>query len=89
MRMNEQQQILKEAINDYPKKDLNSASELLAELYKSIHFPITFSKLKQYMDNIDLHENAWEAESYASLLKLFHGNEGYTLEEIFTKIEKL
>ncbi len=87
--MNEKQLILKEAINDYPKKDLNSAAELLAELYKSISFPITFSKLKRYMDNIDLRESAWEAESCAALLKLFHGNEGYTLEEIFTKIEKL
>ena len=87
--MNEKQQILKEAINDYPKKDLNSAVELLAELHMSISFPITFSKLKQHMDNIDLHESAWEAESCASLLKLFHGNEGYTLEEIVIKIEKL
>ena len=79
--------ILFEAINDYPKGNLSTSKELLFELYKNISFPITFVKLKVYLDKIDLSHNAWEAESLSSLLQLFGSPESETLEEIINIID--
>ncbi|MCB9055867.1 MAG: hypothetical protein H6549_08360 [Chitinophagales bacterium] len=82
------QKHLIQAINDYPKLNLSTSEELLEELYKEVCSPITFESLKRYADTIDLSINSWEAESLASLLLLFKGNETKSLEEIIAIIEK-
>jgi hypothetical protein len=77
---------LSQAINDYPKLDLNSASELLDELHKKISSPITFKKLKEYSKSINVIENAWESESISYLLDIFEGQENTNLEDIIKAI---
>lgn len=76
------------AINDYPKENLTSSAELLAELNKSIGSPITLQKLQSYLNKIDLSTNAWEAESIASLLEVFYGFENKSLEQIIELINQ-
>ena len=75
-----------EAINDYPKMNLVSPEEILFELNKNIESPITLQKLQVYSKGIDLITNAWEAESLASLIEVFHGFENKSLEEIIELI---
>ncbi len=81
-------QKLLEAINDYPKENLISSTELLAELNKSIASPITLRKLQSYLNKIYLSTNAWEAESIASLLEVFYGFENKSLEQIIELINQ-
>ena len=80
-------QILEEAINDYPKKNLGTSKELLFEIHKIIPFPITYPKLKEYSDNLDLTKEAWIAESVESLLQLFGGQEHEPLERIIDMLD--
>ena len=79
-------QRLFKAINDYPKVNLVSPSELLFELNKKIGSPITLKKLQNYSENIDVPTNASEAESISSLLEVSNGFEGKSLEEIIELI---
>ena len=81
-------QKLLEAINDYPKGNLISPTELLVELHKGIASPITLNKLQDYSNEINLSTTAWEAESITSLLEVFNGFEDKSLEEILELINK-
>ena len=67
-KLEEELQLLYEAINDYPKSGVNSISQLIRSLEAKGLKSFNISEIKDFQKSLSVSENAWEIESLESVL---------------------
>jgi len=71
---------LLEAINDWPKENLNEPSELILELKKQIIGKLTFENIIRFKKTLNVEKDTWKIESLSSVLEIFRIESGENVD---------
>lgn len=84
--------LLFDAINDWPKLNLQEPIELIEELKQEIGSPLSYANIANYYTKLNVVQDAWKKEALSSILEMFDFERkseydfNVNLEEIIVRI---